>query len=79
MLHTFFLLQLEQMRNKLAEDVTERERIETLQAQLISSQETIDSLEKHITQQKVNVFSTSQGKARNVLSFSAADAVFSYR
>ena len=79
MLHAFLFLQLEQMRNKLTEDVTERERIETLQAQLISSQETIDSLEKHITQQKVNVFSTSQGKARNVLSFSAADAVFSYR
>ena len=76
MLHTFFLLQLEQMRNKLTEDVTERERIETLQAQLISSQETIDSLEKHITQQKVIVFSTSQGKARSVLCFSA---VFSYR
>ena len=78
MLHTFFLLQLEQMRNKLTEDVTERERIETLQAQLISSQETIDSLEKHITQQKVIVFCTSQGKAKNVLCFSASDAVFSY-
>ena len=78
MLHTFFLLQLEQMRNKLTEDVTERERIETLQAQLISSQETIDSLEKHITQQKVIVFCTSQGKAGHVLCFSASDAVFSY-
>ena len=63
MVHTFFLLKLEHMRNKLTEDVTERERIETLQAQLISSQETIDSLEKHITQQKVIVFCTSQQKS----------------
>lgn len=36
------------------EDTTERERLETLQAQLNSAQETIESLEKHISQQKVN-------------------------